>query len=73
MADTVSIIESDDTNSDTDIKRVKDIIEDEPLYYVLGQFFESQNGKNISSILEDIVKELKDIKITLQKKNNIIE
>ena len=62
--DAVSIVESSD---DENIRHIKEVIEGEPLYYVLGQFFESNSGKNIATIMEELVKEMKELKILLQK------
>lgn len=65
--DTISIVESSD---DEQVKQIKEIIEDEPLYYVLGQFFETPSGKNVASILEELVKEMKELKTILQEKKD---
>jgi len=40
------------------------------MYYVLTQFLESENGKNIATILEDLVKEIRDLKMLLSSKTS---
>jgi hypothetical protein len=62
--DTVSNIDSDEEQN------IKDIIESEPMYYVLSQFFESANSnKNVATILDNILTELKDLRIAIQNQD----
>lgn len=35
---------------------------EEPMYHVLNQFFITDEGKNIATILDELVTELRDIK-----------
>lgn len=62
--DTISNIDSDNEENEN----IKDIVENEPLYYVLGQFLESANsGKNIATIMEELTLELKQIRLQQEK------
>lgn len=36
-----------------------DMVLSNPLYYVLGQFFETPNGKSIASLLEELIQEIR--------------
>jgi len=45
---------------------VEGMILDEPIYYVLAQFLETSDGKNIATVLHELVAELKGIKVALQ-------
>jgi len=57
-------------DSHSDELNIKDIVENEPLYYVLGQFLQSSNNKNIANILEDISNELKKLNDLISKMND---
>jgi uncharacterized protein YsxB (DUF464 family) len=59
--DTISQIESN-----TDQQSIKEIIESEPLYYVLGQFLQSSNNKNITTIFEEFTIEMRKMNETLK-------
>jgi len=59
------------TASETSSKEtVERVLLEEPMYYVLTQFLESENGKNIATILEDLVKEIRDLKMLLSSKTS---
>lgn len=47
----------------TDDDRVNDIILDEPIYYILTQFLETKEGKNIATILEELTAELRALRL----------
>lgn len=38
---------------------VEDLVQDEPMYYVLGQYLETPEGKNIARVLDDLTKEIR--------------
>lgn len=44
---------------------IENVIKNEPLFYVLGQFLSTPDGKNITTVLQDLVQELKEIKLLL--------
>lgn len=52
---------------------IREIIESEPLYYVLGQFLQSSNNKNITTIFEEFVVEIKKMNQTLSKIQSVVE
>lgn len=62
---------SSDAN-DREGSAIADILQQEPIYYVLSQFLETPENKNIACILQDLVSEIRELRITLQaSKNNI--
>ena len=44
---------------------IADILQQEPMYYVLSQFLETPNNKNIACILEELVTEVKGLRTEL--------
>jgi hypothetical protein len=54
------------TDNSSDDERINDIILDEPMFYILTQFFETKNGKNITTVLEDLVSEIKQLRLAVQ-------
>lgn len=50
----------------SDDDQINDIVLDEPMFYILTQFLETKDGKNIATVLDDIATELKAIRATLQ-------
>jgi hypothetical protein len=54
------------TDSDIESERSKEEIEqmvlEEPMYHVLNQFLMTDDGKNITNILEELVIELREIR-----------
>lgn len=57
-----------DSDSDSYIENekskeeIEQMVLEEPMYYVLNQFFITNEGKNIATILDELVTELRDIK-----------
>lgn len=49
---------------------VKDLVLEEPMYYVLAQFFESQDGKNITTVLQELILEMRALKNLLMMNLN---
>lgn len=52
---------SEEGSSPSESASCSDMVLNNPLYYVLGQFLETPSGKSISTILEDIVQELRQM------------
>jgi len=59
--DISSISGSESSDSASEAPSCSDMVLNNPLYYVLGQFLETPTGKSISSILEDLVQELRQM------------
>lgn len=51
--------------SDTSDENIQDILLDEPMYYILTQFLETKNGKNIATVMEELTAELKSLRVTI--------
>lgn len=57
-----------DSDSDSYIENekskeeIEQMVLEEPMYHVLNQFFITDEGKNIATILDELVTELRDIK-----------
>lgn len=51
-----------DTTSDSgsDISNIEEIL-NEPMYYILMQFLVAEDGKNIATVLSELVAELKKL------------
>ena len=45
----------------------ENILLEEPMYYVLGQFLENEDGENIAEILTKLVKEVSLLRKVLEK------
>jgi len=54
---------SSESSSQND--EIADMILDGPMYYTLSQFLETSEHKNVATILDDLVKELREIKLAL--------
>ncbi len=61
-SDSVSLASSED-----DSRSPSEIVEEEPLYYILNKFFKT-NDKNIVDVLNDILVELKQLNINMSAK-----
>jgi hypothetical protein len=44
---------------------IADILQQEPMYYVLSQFLETPTNKNIACVLEELVTEVKGLRTEL--------
>ena len=62
MSDTDS---SGGTESD-----IADILQQEPMYYVLSQFLETPKNENIATILDKLVDEVRQLRLTIQNAKN---
>jgi len=51
----------------SDPERLEDLINTEPLYHVLAEFFQTSDNRNVSTVLNDICNELKLIRLALTK------
>jgi len=65
--DAISQIDSNSEN-----QNIKEIVESEPLYYVLGQFLQSSNNKNITTIFEEFTIEMKKMNQTLSSIQSLL-
>lgn len=52
---------SSDTESSGE-GNTEDIVQDEPMYYVLGQFLAAPNGQNVVEVLQEMVKEIRSLR-----------
>ena len=50
----------------SDEEHINDIILDEPMFYILTQFLETKDGKNIATVLEELTAELKAFRLMFQ-------
>lgn len=41
---------------------VENMILDEPMYYILSQFFETEDHKNIATLLQELIVELRELR-----------
>lgn len=41
---------------------VENMILDEPMYYILSQFFETEDHKNIATLLQELIQELRELR-----------
>lgn len=48
--------------SDADNGDVANMILDEPMYYILSQFFETDDHKNVATLLQELVQVLRELK-----------
>lgn len=46
-------------------ENIQDILLDEPMYYILTQFLETKNGKNIATVLDELTAELRSLRVTI--------
>lgn len=54
------------SDSDSEHEKIQDLVLSEPQFYVLGQFLETQNGKNIATILQELTQQIEAIRNLLQ-------
>lgn len=47
---------------------IADILQQEPMYYVLSQFLETTKNENIACILERLVDEVRQLRIAVQSR-----
>lgn len=57
----MSDISSDNGSRD----EVENMILDEPMYYILSQFFETEDHKNIATLLQELIHELRELRKTV--------
>jgi hypothetical protein len=58
-------MDSSDGSSQGSASDIADILQQEPMYYVLSQFLETPKNKNIACILEELVQEVRQLRITM--------
>ena len=53
---------------------IENMILEAPMYYILSQFFETEDHKNVATLLQELVSEMREIKTALvflaSKKNS---
>ncbi len=50
----------------SDDEHINDIILDEPMFYILTQFLETKDGKNIATVISDLVSEIRSLRIAVE-------
>jgi hypothetical protein len=60
---------SSDNGTESDIA---DILQQEPMYYVLSQFLETPANKNIATLIEELVGEVRQLRVALQAKSDAV-
>lgn len=58
----MSDISSEQVDSNNE---VENMILDEPMYYILSQFFETEDHKNIATLLQELIQELRELRKTV--------
>lgn len=56
-------ITSDETSAN-----IEDIVQEEPMYYVLGQFLTTSQGKSIADVLQELATEVRQLRLALTAK-----
>lgn len=52
--------------SDTsDSEHINDIVLDEPMFYILTQFLETRDGRNIATVLDELCSEIKALRVSI--------
>lgn len=54
-----SIASSEDLGSKAD---VDNMILEEPMFYVLGQFLQTEDDKNVATVMQELTKEVRELK-----------
>ena len=66
----LSLSSSSDSGSSKG-ENLENMVLEEPMYYVLGQYLETEDGKNIATILQELVNEIRSVKeLLLTKKES---
>lgn len=63
MSDRNSVLSSLSEEED----HIVDMVANERMYYVLSQFLETEDNKNIATVLADIVAELKELRNAIER------
>lgn len=56
-------ITSDETSAN-----IEDIVQEEPMYYVLGQFLTTSQGKSIADVLQELATEVRQLRLSITAK-----
>lgn len=59
----VSSVGSSSASSST---AIEDIVNEEPMYYVLTQFLETPEGKNIATCIEHLTSEVRSLRLAIE-------
>lgn len=63
--ETISDIDSSSESEGANNIGIEDLIENEPLYHVLAEFLQTQDNKNITTVLNDICTELRLLRVAI--------
>lgn len=55
----------DDSSDEDAVIKIEDLIENEPMYHVFAEFLQTGDNKNITTVLQEICNELREIKLAL--------
>jgi hypothetical protein len=58
----MSDVSSIPSESEAGDHKVEDIVLEEPIFYVLSQFLETENNKNVATILQELTTEIREVK-----------
>ena len=58
--------QSSDVSEESTDAEIADILRNQPMYYVLSQFLETADNKNIASILEELVNEVRQLRVAVE-------
>ena len=66
-----SSLEESESGSE-DLENIEATVLEEPMYYILARYLETENGKNIATVLDELVQELRAVReaITSAKKSS---
>ena len=48
--------------SSGELENIEATVLEEPMYYILARYLETENGKNIATVLEELVQELRAVR-----------
>ena len=49
-----------------ELEDIEATVLEEPMYYILARYLETENGKNIATVLDELVQELRNVRLTIQ-------
>ena len=52
--------------SSGDLENIEATVLEEPMYYILARYLETESGKNIATVLEELVQELRATRQAIQ-------
>ena len=60
-----SSLEESESGSE-ELEDIEATVLEEPMYYILARYLETENGKNIATVLEELVQELRAVRLAIQ-------